>query len=413
MNMGPNQIESKCLRLRQQAERYLAELKEARPLTDGTEDMQRLLHELQVHQIELDIQNENLRTASQQLETALERYTDLYDFAPVGYLTLAPSGLILEINLTGAKMLGEKRPEIIGRFFLNYLDPRHSELLRRHLREAFRKKSRISDELSIKRKKSTARDILLVSVVSEEHGVCRSIMTDVSQRKQMIQKLRVLTAELRTVEARERRNLANELHDNLSQIMAVANIKLSQFPRNGMDDSQAQILLEVNNLLEKAMKSMHALAFRLNPPELDHFGLSAALQKLAEEFKNQYDFEVRLVDAAREKLLPKELNLILYRTVRELLMNAVKHAQVRTAEVVTRRIGNQVLVTVSDKGKGFDNGVLANGLHAKGFGLFSIKDQFDHLGGSMAIYTCPNGGTQVTVALPLSETLGDRWEPSK
>ena len=80
-------------------------------------DTQRLVHELQVHQIELEMQNEELRRARAELEAGLERYTDLYDFAPVGYLTLDRDGAIRQVNLTGARLLGLERARLVGRRF--------------------------------------------------------------------------------------------------------------------------------------------------------------------------------------------------------------------------------------------------------------------------------------------------------
>src|SRR5512133_1918996 len=81
------------------------------------QDQERLNHELQVHQIELEMQNEELRRLRDELEVSLARYTELYDFAPVGYLTLDDKSTILEINLAGAAMLGKERSRVIGQSF--------------------------------------------------------------------------------------------------------------------------------------------------------------------------------------------------------------------------------------------------------------------------------------------------------
>ena len=84
-------------------------------------DAQRLVHELQVHQIELELQNAELVEARAEAEEAVARYTDLYDFAPIGYLTLGVAGEILEVNLTGARLLGRPRSQVTGRRFATFV----------------------------------------------------------------------------------------------------------------------------------------------------------------------------------------------------------------------------------------------------------------------------------------------------
>ena len=91
------------------------------PRTDA--ETQKLLHELQVHQIELEMQNAELLEARDQMEAMVEKYTDLYDFAPVGYLSIDEQGLICEVNLTGAALLGVERSRLIGRRLQYFLSP--------------------------------------------------------------------------------------------------------------------------------------------------------------------------------------------------------------------------------------------------------------------------------------------------
>ncbi|MGZ5000426.1 MAG: PAS domain-containing protein [Methylomonas sp.] len=99
------------------------------PMT--TEPAEALLHELLVHKIELEMQNEELRKTHAALEDALEKYVDLYEFAPVGYLTINPEGLISEINLTGAKLLGMARDEPINRRFATFVASRDRDIWHR------------------------------------------------------------------------------------------------------------------------------------------------------------------------------------------------------------------------------------------------------------------------------------------
>src|SRR5665647_1113557 len=107
--------------LRRRAEAWLRDQRNGQrseagvPKSDA--DPQRLLHQLQVHQIELEMQNAELQKARDDLEVTLEKYTDLYDFAPVGYFTLAADGNIQLVNLTGASLLGIERSRLVGRSF--------------------------------------------------------------------------------------------------------------------------------------------------------------------------------------------------------------------------------------------------------------------------------------------------------
>ncbi len=106
--------------LRAEAENRLRVQEKPRPfLTEG--DARRLLHELEVHQIELEMQNEELREARAEIEAGLDRYADLYDFAPVGYFTLSPEGKILQLNLAGARLLGTERARLMDARFGSFV----------------------------------------------------------------------------------------------------------------------------------------------------------------------------------------------------------------------------------------------------------------------------------------------------
>src|SRR6185437_8920393 len=114
--------------LRRRAEARLRDPRKSGPAKTGTRkppaNPVRLLHELEVHQIELEMQNAELQKARDDLELALEKFTDLYDFAPTGYFTLDSSGVILAVNLTGAALLGLDRSRLINRRLQRFVVPR-------------------------------------------------------------------------------------------------------------------------------------------------------------------------------------------------------------------------------------------------------------------------------------------------
>ena len=154
-------------------------------------ESQRLQHELQVHQIELEMQNRELREAQHELEAARNRYADLYDFAPVGYLTLDEKGRVMEINLTGATMLGTERTRVIGVPFVSWLAPGENKAFSSHLRNVFRTKGPAVAELRI-HVNGEDLDVRLESAAHRFDGatLCRTAVADISKHKQAEQVLR-------------------------------------------------------------------------------------------------------------------------------------------------------------------------------------------------------------------------------
>ncbi|BAN34775.1 multi-sensor signal transduction histidine kinase [Sulfuricella denitrificans skB26] len=161
---------------------------QANAKTDLEQSEAQLLHELQVHQIELEMQNLELREAQQRLEEARDRYADLYDFAPIGYLTLEGAGRILEINLTGAAMLGDERANLIGKPFSARLARKDSQLFFLYLNRVFHSVggSNIVTEVKIKRGDAVV-DVHLESApmksTAGQDRTCRMVMTDISEQK--------------------------------------------------------------------------------------------------------------------------------------------------------------------------------------------------------------------------------------
>lgn len=145
-----------------------------------------LLHELQVHQIELELQNHRLKEAHQTLEDARDRYAALYDFAPVGYLTLDDTGRVLEINLTGARMLGMERAHIVGKPFASRLANGDIHAFFHHLRQTFGSSGNVVTELRISNGDGNPSYIRLESAaVQSEVRACRTVMTDITEQKRM------------------------------------------------------------------------------------------------------------------------------------------------------------------------------------------------------------------------------------
>ncbi|MBU4374612.1 MAG: PAS domain-containing sensor histidine kinase [Euryarchaeota archaeon] len=148
-------------------------------------DARSLIHELQLHQIELEMQNEELRRAQKELEESRDRYSDLYDFAPVGYFSFDKNGLIIEVNLTGAKKLGVERNFLIKKPFSLFISPGSKDVFYLHLRQVFRTGVRQTCNLKLVDKKGVQLDVQLESLSVQEgnSGHCMTAMSNITEGK--------------------------------------------------------------------------------------------------------------------------------------------------------------------------------------------------------------------------------------
>jgi PAS domain S-box-containing protein len=213
--------------------------------------------------------------------------------------------------------------------------------------------------------------------------------------------LRSLTSELQLAEERERRRIAGDLHDSIGQILAMSKWELVRLQKS----SPAKIatsLNEVANQLDQAVKQARTLSFELSPSVLYDLGFEVALEDLAERFSRERKIACHFQDSGGPKPLTDAVKVLLYRSVRELLMNVVKHANAATAKISLVRIDNELHITVEDNGDGFDVSILdGQPGRQKGFGVLSIRERLRHIGGRFEIQSTSGNGTKVTLVAPL------------
>jgi len=172
--------------LRRKAETRLKAKPLTRDIPSKKTDTPKLLHELQVHQLELEMQNEELMRARAEREDLLAKYTDLYDFAPVGYLTLARDGALLQVNLTGARMLGVERSRLLNRPFRSLVAEDSRADLNDFLAKVFASQAKKSCEIALLQEKSIVRPlyIRIEALASGGGPECRAAFVDVTELHQ-------------------------------------------------------------------------------------------------------------------------------------------------------------------------------------------------------------------------------------
>jgi PAS domain S-box-containing protein len=208
--------------------------------------------------------------------------------------------------------------------------------------------------------------------------------------------LRALASQLIEAEQRERRRIAHVLHENFQQLLAAAKFSLQLF----RDKGQATAADHAMESLDEAIAVSRSLTVELRPPILYELGLGPALEWLARQKSQKFDLTVQLHLGHQAEPASDSLRMFLFEAARELLLNVAKHAQVKTADVTLSRVGNQIQLQVADRGAGFDPAQPPSG-----FGLFSIRERVELLGGHIEVASRAGSGTCVTLSVPPTEPV--------
>ena len=223
--------------------------------------------------------------------------------------------------------------------------------------------------------------------------------TELAEARAM--QLQTMAWELLESEERERRRIAQILHDDLQQYLASAKLQLQSVDQYAPNDP---ILIKIDGLLKDCLAKVRSLSHELSPPVLHHSGLYAALEWLAQHLKERFGFLVQLEIDTGGWFENETFKIFLFRAVQELLFNAVKHAGVKNARVGLSNADDRLVVVVSDQGSGFNPDMKA--LSAKnGLGLLSLWERTQFVGGELTIESAAGQGSRFTLTVPLPKTI--------
>ena len=231
---------------------------------------------------------------------------------------------------------------------------------------------------------------------------------EAAKRKQTEKQLRacrnkvsVLESDMQLSEERERHRIAQDLHDTVAQCLAGCRLKLEILQAHlpaGIHSSQ---LDECIDFIEQAIKQTRLLMFECYPWIQEESSLEAALRSLAHRIQEVHGIQVDCRGDGSTDALGRELSVLLFRTARELLINVAKHAQAKHATISIATGNNQIRIDVVDDGIGFNAADMAGkGAENSGFGLASIRERIDELGGRLDFFSPPGHGTSVSVVVP-------------
>ncbi|HEX6725725.1 MAG TPA: PAS domain S-box protein, partial [Nitrospira sp.] len=241
----------------------------------------------------------------------------------------------------------------------------------------------------------------------------QAVNVKTAELQQSQEQLRALASELNLAEQRERKRLATELHDHLQQTLVLGKLKLGAGKRLAVGlPAVEKIMQETDDVFSDALTYTRTLVAELSPTVLRDHGLVAGLKWLAEYMKKHAQTVTVIVPDDEGPQLPEDQVMLLFQSVRELLINSSKHAGTGEATVTMEQRDGNLSITVRDNGIGFDHAAAAaagppSGEISSKFGLFSIRERMRALGGRFEIHSTPGQGTTATLMLPLATRTED------
>ena len=417
-------------------------------------DTKRLQHELEVHQIELEMQNEELKESRNKMERLLEKYEDFYDFAPVGYFSVTESGVIQEVNLTGAALLGVGRSRLIHQRLPFFVSSSDRPAFLRFLERVFAGEGKQVCQATIMREDGASfwADVQGVSAISasDAHKWCRVVISDMSVLKQaeetqrradmlassneelkrevarrkvveeslkesdkhqgqlleksrtMQEQLRHLSRQVLLAQEEERKRVSRELHDVIAQTLTGINIRLATLKkRAGIDPKDFDRDIErTQELVENAVNTIHQFARELRPAVLDDLGLVPALHSFMKNLSVQTGIHMHLTAFAGLEELDMPRRTILFRVAQEALTNVSRHAQATRVEVTIQKLASSICMKINDNGKSFNVERILEAKGKKRLGLLGMRERLEMVGGRFVIESAPGQGTTVSAESP-------------
>jgi PAS domain S-box-containing protein len=374
-------------------------------------------------------------TERQQAEEAVraseERLRAILDHSPAPVFIKDTAGRYLHVNCRFEELFGVEAKNCLGRTDAELFGPEQARAFMAHDREVLAGGTAIQFEGAAQYRDGEHTSLVNKFPLRDGEGkvyaLC-GIATDITARKRAEDRLRQLTeqldrrvaertrelaesqtrlrslvAEITKTEERERRRLAVELHDYLAQTLTVSRLNIGRAAKLATNEVVKLRLTEAQRSVDDSIAYTRSLIAQLSPRVLYDLGLPAALTWLAAQHKDRHGLDVEIRGAADGKTLDEDRSVLAYQCIRELLWNIVKHAGTNQAWVSYRIEDDQLSVEVTDEGRGFDPEELrgnGNGDNLEKFGLFSIRERLERLGGRFEVISSSGQGTRARFSLP-------------
>lgn len=369
------------------------------------------------------------RVVPQKHEFDLKNLKHLYDHAPIGCLCIDMSGGIASLNHSAAKMLGFDLERALGKKFSKHVNASDRPLFHDFFETVCQMGAAPPCEIRLNEGGGETVFVTLTGVRLPNENVCHVMATDItklchaqnelkrtrddleSRIQKRTGKLRSLARELTLAEERERRRIAGLVHDNLQQLLVAVLLNIGATKAKNHHRGLLEQLENIEQMTKECVGITRSLAAELSPSVLHQCGLAAGFGWLRDWFADKYGFNVEVW--ADESLMPDEdISITLFQCVREIVFNAVKHSGVKSARLMMSYEHDAfVTISIRDEGVGFDAEALGlQDAWKGGFGLLSVRERVELLGGVMRVESSPGRGACFTLVFPAKILNGNHGE---
>jgi PAS domain S-box-containing protein len=375
---------------------------EASELKNRLEETEETLLAIRQYLVDAFVVNRADGTHVVTLEEADFPYRRMVEAMNEGAVTLIPDGTILYCNPHFCKMVQMECAQVIAVRFQDLILPAEQEAFEVFLKETGRTGMR--GEFCLQTAKGECVPVQLSAYALTMDGArgISIIATDLTERVQAERKIRSLASALTKAEQVERHRISQILHDDLQQRLFAIKAQLSMLTygsENGISLKIQSALQQIQRELADTVAITRSLSVEMSPVVLHGEGLADAILWLGSQMKEQFGLQVELTPKDDFNYLEDHMRVLLFRAVRELLFNIVKHAHVTQATVSLAQVEDQLRITVSDAGAGFDVSAVMSEPNTA-HGLLVIRDRLSLMGGRMQVTSKLGKGTQVVIEIP-------------
>lgn len=410
--MNQKNTEIKADNLRQKAEMLLINRVKKSELNDYNN--LRLIHELEVHQVELEMQNEELKIANKKAERAKKKYTELYDFAPSGYLTLTKAGEIAHLNYNAEQLLGKEHSKLIKSSFGFFVSPDTRAVYNRFLQKIFKSKVKETCEFKLVTSDDSIKYVLANGIISNNSGKCLVTLIDITKQKQTeneLTKAREKAEESERLKSAFLANMSHEIRTPMNGILGFTELlkdhqlqgKEQQKYIGIIEKSGTRLLNIINNIISLSKIESHQIDVILTDTNVNEqiefiyqfFELEAEQKNLHLKFQNALPANDAYINTDMEKL---------YAVLTNLVKNAIKFTQTGYVEFGYTVKDKFLEFFVKDSGPGIPDAqkeiiferfrqgseALTRNYEGAGLGLAISKAYVEMLGGKIWVTNNPD-----------------------